>query len=143
MKYLYILIVLFSSSTISAQPSPVKWSLDISTLNNGNHKLTFTATIDNGWYLYSQSIGEGGPKPTTFTFSGLDPIGETKEVTEAEISYSELFEMEVAKFSKSAIFEQEFTPKQGAKSGQIVINFMSCDNEKCLPPTDKIFDIKL
>jgi len=33
--------------------------------------VTFTANVDEGWYVYAQDIGEGGPIPTEFTFETL------------------------------------------------------------------------
>jgi len=133
---------MFAVNSIHGQATPVSWSFNITKTDDGDRKLVATATIADGWHLYSQQTDSDGPVPTSFTYSGIDPVGKTIELTEAKTVYSELFEMNVSKFSKNAVFEQSFKKKAGAKSGQVIVNFMCCDNEKCLPPSDVVFDFR-
>lgn len=37
-------------------------------ISDSEFDLVATAIIEGQWYLYSQTVAEGGPTPTTFTF---------------------------------------------------------------------------
>ena len=143
MKYTILLLQIIFAFSVSAQTKPVDWSFEVEKLDSGNYIFTATATLEKGWALYSQHTNHEGPVPTSFSYSGADTIGDTKELSELISTYSDLFELEVKKFKNEAIFTQEFTPQKGVKSFSGVVNFMCCDNLKCLPPTDVSFDLPL
>ena len=69
------LIVFFTAITFisSAQIfDPVKWDFSQKKLDENKIELSFKATIDDGWYIYSQDAGEG-PISTEFTFFDPSP----------------------------------------------------------------------
>ena len=69
------LIVFFTAITFisSAQIfDPVKWDFSQKKLEENTIELIFKATIDDGWYIYSQDAGEG-PVSTEFTFFDPSP----------------------------------------------------------------------
>ena len=71
MKILSFFIIcsfLFSNS-INAQLNPVKWDYAAKKISNEEFELTFTATIDKGWNIYSQHTDPSGPVPTSITVS--------------------------------------------------------------------------
>ena len=64
------LIIFFTALTFfsSAQIfEPVKWDFSQKQTSENTIELTFKATIDDGWYVYSQDAGDG-PVSTEFTF---------------------------------------------------------------------------
>lgn len=128
---------------LSAQTEPVKWNVQINPAEDGSKILTASATIEKGWHLYSQHTDPEGPVPTSFTYEGLTLEGPTVELSEADSSYSDLFELEVIQFDKEAIFQQKFKPAKGSKVITATINFMCCDGDKCLPPSDVQFTMQL
>ncbi len=128
--------------------NPVKWNYSIE--NNGSEKATLviSASIDKGWHLYSQFIGDGGPVPTSFKFeksNAYELVGKVKEVPKAKVVQDEIFGMEVAWFEKKASFKQEIKIKSN-KDFKIkgVLEFMVCDDKQCLPPEEVefSFDVK-
>ncbi len=128
----------FNSFTVWSQiEEPVKWSFDHRDLGGGEFELLFRAHIEPGWYLYAQDIPGGGPIPTEFTFeesSGFRLVGATGE-PEGEIKYDENFDMDLKMFSGGATFRQKVSllqPGDVEVSGEV--QFMSCDEERCLPP---------
>jgi len=144
MKAIAILISAFLfSTTLSAQSQPVKWNVAVSPVTDGYRTLTATATIDEGWHLYSQHTDPEGPVPTSFSYEGITPEGPTVELSKADKGYSELFDLEVIQFEGKAKFEQKFRSKKGAKMMTATINFMCCDGDKCLPPSDVEFTLQL
>lgn len=145
MKILFALCFSLISFSGFAQNkwAPANWSFHIS--ENGEDYI-FKATVDleEGWAIYSQYTEEGGPVPLTFTFNDKTVLkGDTEEKSEAIKKMSELFEVEVIKFKKQAVFEQRFTKKKGMKTFSGELRFMCCDDLRCLPPTVVPFDITL
>ncbi len=140
MKKLYILILVVSitTSVIQAQiVDPVKWSTSAKKISDTDYELTTTATIDVGWHLYSQSVPEDGPIPTTFTFKSdarYAKKGNTKE-DEGHTVNDAVFKMKIKYFENKAIFKQRVKILKPIKKINGEVEFMVCDDAKCLPPT--------
>ncbi len=148
-KTILSLLLSFISLTIFAQiQNPVKWTYSVE--NNGKEEATLVikASIDKGWHLYSQFIGEGGPVPTSFRFdksSNYTLVGKVNEIPKAKPIFDEIFGMQVAWFESSATFKQKIKVSSG-KDFKLngALEFMVCDDKQCLPP-DEVefsFDIK-
>ena len=69
-KFLTLSFLLaFCASAFSQIYNPVKWSFSHSQLSGSEYKLVFTATIEPGWYVYSQYIeSDEGPVKTSFNY---------------------------------------------------------------------------
>jgi thiol:disulfide interchange protein len=140
-----LLIFLSISGSHSQILDPVEWTYAVEQ-NGDQAELIFTATIEPGWHLYSQYIDEGGPIKTSFVFepnSAFELIGKTSE-GEPEKYYDKSFEMDLMYFSNKAIFKQKVKVKGGNEfpvSGYI--EFMVCDDERCLPPEEIEFSLQL
>lgn len=123
---------------------PVKWSFSSERTSANEAVLIFTASIDEGWYLYSQDIPEGGPVPTGFYFEeGPDYqlVGNVTEPKPIE-KYDEIFKMDLKFFSGNPVFKQRIKPL--TNESFIVegyVEFMCCDDKSCLPPTGVDFEI--
>src|SRR4030095_9545190 len=75
--------LLYSQSLFAQYSNPhVSWSFSSKKITDDQFDLLFTASIQEGFHLYSQFIGEGGPIPTSFTFDKSDSykfFGKVKE----------------------------------------------------------------
>jgi thiol:disulfide interchange protein len=126
---------------------PVKWKTAVEAGEPGTATLVMTASIDKGWHLYSQFIPDGGPIKTTFTFSpskNYELSGNVMEGKAVEY-YDKNFEMDLKYFSNQAVFRQKVKLKTtGSFKIEGTVEFMVCDDEKCLPPdqVDFVFEIK-
>ena len=125
---------------------PVSWKFEQESLGNNEALLHFYATIDNGWYVYSQNVADGGPQPTAFTFEnkdGIELIGKVKEEGKLIEKFDKMFDMTVRKYAKKIHFTQKakITKPQATTSGYLT--FMTCDDSKCLPPEDVDFAFSL
>lgn len=126
---------------------PVKWTFEKESLANNEYNLVFNATIEDGWYVYSQFLEPDGPIPTSFTYeenNGVTIIGKISEnslVTKE--GFDKMFEMNVKKFGKTATFKQKVKITEGANI-KGYLEYMTCDDEKCLPPeyVEFTFDFK-
>ena len=64
MKKMIFLMTLFLglSSLISAQMvEPIHFKAQLKPTQGDEAEIIFSATIDNGWHLYSTELGEDGP----------------------------------------------------------------------------------
>ncbi|HET6244146.1 MAG: thioredoxin family protein [Bacteroidetes bacterium] len=132
--------ILFTAKFASAQMyAPVKWDFSVKNINESERELIFTATINHGWHLYSQQEYEDGPIPTSFhiekspSFKLNGKVLEGKSINEFDSNFG----IELKYFKNKAVFTQKIKAISTEKfkiSG--VLEFMVCDNEKCLPPEE-------
>jgi thiol:disulfide interchange protein len=127
--------------------SPVKWSLEQKPAGNNEIELTFKATIESGWHLYSTNLPEGGPIKTTFTFTAdsLNYVvvdGITPKTTPTK-EHDKIFNMDLEFFSNEALFVQKIKVLSNQSfSLKGTIEYQSCNNETCtLDDHDFSFDI--
>ncbi len=138
--------VLLTISAALAQKGPVKWSFDAKQVEAGQYDVTFTATVQDGWYIYSQHIGDDGPIPTNFQFENKENftfVGETTEEGKRKEGYDEIFGMKLIKFAGTVTFTQRVSTKDAGQSLKGYLEYMTCNDEQCLPPTEVEFDIPL
>jgi thiol:disulfide interchange protein len=127
--------------------NPIHWSFSHERTGKDEIDLIFTAKIDKNWHLYSQDLPDGGPIPTSFTFAGSDAFelsGEVREITKPEIKYDPSFDLELRMFSNEAEFRQKINILSGqpfSLTGSI--EYMCCDDSRCLPPTEEEFSFTL
>ena len=146
-KYIIICLLLLNVTlTFSQILKPVEWNTSVEKVSDTEYKLVSNATIDKGWHLYSQSVPEDGPIPTTFTYDdtggNIKLLGSTTEEEGLTIDDA-VFNMKIKYFENNAIFEQKVSLSEGINTVNGIVEFMVCDDERCLPPTevDLIFKI--
>lgn len=118
---------------------PVKWSTSVEKLSDTEYKLISKATIDKGWHLYSQDVPEDGPIPTSFTYDNKDGAFRIVDGTiegEGHTVNDPVFNMRIKYFEDEATFEQKIVILKGKTSLHGVVEFMVCDDKRCLPPTE-------
>lgn len=143
MKFIIAIISfsLFLPFTSKAQKeSPVKWSFELKKINDTEYEIQASANIKKGWTLYSQFTEDNGPVPTSFVISDQEVKFVEKSKTTTE--FDPLFEVNVIKFKDEAIFSYP-VKKGNLPAIKGYVTFMTCDGEKCLPPTDVEFDLKI
>ena len=144
MKKLLYFLLLFTvfNTTLNGQIlEPVKWSTTVEKVSDSDFDLVIKATIDKGWHLYAQSIPDDGPIPTTFSFQQQEDIfqlvGNPTEEKGVE-DFDKVFEMNIKYFENSATFKQRIRVLT-SDNIEIVgtVEFMVCDDMRCLPPTEE------
>jgi len=146
-KSLFLFIFLSGFLTQAQIYDPIDWSTDVESVENSDNEyyLIFSAQIEEGWHLYAQEVPEGGPIPTTFSLETNDAyklIGETQE--EEGISLNDpVFEMRIKYFEEQAVFRQKIKLLNNNAVINASVEFMVCDDERCLPPTVEEFKISV
>ena len=144
---LFLLFLFFIGVQLSAQVlEPVKWTFE-SKQDGLEATLIFKAVIDKGWHLYDTELPEGGPIKTSihyadstqFSFEG----GLGKEPLPT-VYMDKTFNLKLGYFTKQAVLTQKIKLKSPAKVElKGFIEFMSCNDETCTPPTEADFIFNL
>ena len=148
MKKIYLAgLMLFFAGFVHAQiNNPVLWSYTAKKIADKTYELHITATINGNWHLYAQDAGEG-PEPTTFKFTPNPLIkfdGKVKEVGKLEKSFDKNFNSVLKYYANKVDFVQKVKVKSSiATVVKGTVNFMVCNDRKCLPPKDVPFTINI
>ena len=152
-KLLGIVLMFFCFSAQAQFPDPnakifdpVKWSYSSEKINDKEFDLIITAKIDKGWHLYSQFIEEGGPIPTSFKFSpsiAYKIIGKVTESPKPVTAFDKNFNMQIAWHKDQVVFKQRISLNKPVTAISGVLEFMVCDDQRCLPPAEVEFQIPL
>ena len=138
--------LILSFSANSQIYDPVTWDFGYEKKSETSFELVFTASIEKGSHIYAMDIPEGGPIPTTFTFSTPSDYaleGKTFEVSEPKEVFDEAFGFKIKSFSDKAEFRQKITSESASFTVAGLVNFMSCNNTTCSPPKDVEFSVKI
>ena len=126
---------------------PVTWEFETVKISETEYDLVFTAKIDYKWSVYSQYIDGFGPIPTSFEFdknANVELIGDVVEDQTNKVTEQDpVFEMIVSKFYSKAKFTQKVNLIGDASPVSGYLTFMTCDDTRCLPPTDIDFVFEL
>lgn len=148
MKKLYLAILsLFMVAVASAQiENPVKWSYSTKKISDKVYDVYVTASLDSKWHIYAQDAGEG-PEPTSLSFSKNPLInleGKVKEEGKLEKEYDKNFGSTLKFYSNKVSFVQRIklkSPVATVLKGSV--NYMVCNDRKCLPPKEIPFTVKV
>jgi len=127
--------------------TPVTWTWRAEQTGKGEYKLIFTAKIDKKWHTYSQYIGDGGPVPTKFTYDEKNKdvqfIGKSVETSpKVHDVMDPVFNMRLKFFEDELVCTQVVKVLKDTKL-KGTLEFMVCDDSRCLPPDDKDFEFDL
>ena len=148
MKRIYLLFLsFFIVALASAQiENPVKWTYTAKKISDKVYDIYITATLENKWHIYAQDAGEG-PEPTSLSFSKnplLNLDGKVKEEGKLEKEYDKNFGSTLKFYSNKVSFVQRVKLKSAVATvlkGNI--NYMVCNDKKCLPPKEYPFTINI
>src|SRR5688572_32857218 len=83
-KMILIVAVFLICATSFAQIlKPVKWSYASKRINDNEAIVFIKATMEKGWHIYLQTVPDGGPEATSFTFNASNDYklkGKTSEL---------------------------------------------------------------
>jgi len=133
---IFSVLIVLSVSSLAQIVDPVKWKTTSKNIGDGMAEITFDATIDMHWHLYSQYFGEGGPVRTTFYFDESDKfelIDSLTESPEPEEVFDDVFKINVKYFSDKAQFVQKI--KVLSEETFVItgsIEYQVCQDDKCV-----------
>lgn len=149
MQRLYTIILslmLFAFGANAQMLEPIVWSSTIKMTSNNEGVMTFKASIDDGWHLYSFDLPENGPNATKISFnetSGIELLGEIVPSRQPIDTVDLVFNIRVGWWDADVEFSQKFKVIDEGKydiAGEIY--FQACNGETCIAPTTETFDFK-
>jgi len=136
-KLLVLITALLAAKAASAQiESHVTWAYAAKKISATEAVVFLKATIDQGWHIYSLNVKDGGPIKTSFTFTPSKTyrlVGKTTEPSPIT-KYDKNFGMNLTFFENSAIFQQKVKLKGRTANVKGTLEYMTCNDQKCLPP---------
>jgi thiol:disulfide interchange protein DsbD len=143
-RIFFSLTISLLASCIYAQiQEPVKFRSIFKTLSDTEAEIRFTASIDNGWHVYSVNLPSGGPISATFNvdkIEGAKLIGKLVPVSKEISKFDKVFEMNLRFFEHSAVFVQKIKMTKPVYIIKGYLEFGACNDENCLPPTQVAFN---
>ncbi|MFS4467858.1 cytochrome c biogenesis protein CcdA [Maribacter sp. 2210JD10-5] len=140
------LLLLVTKIGVGQIVKPVSWKTNVEQISATEFDLVASAKIKPKWHLYAQQVPEDGPLPTAFTFveSGDYELVGTVVEGEGKTVFDKVFDMQIKFFEGNAVFKQRIKTKSKTAfevAGEV--EFMACDDSRCLPPkyVDLIFKI--
>jgi thiol:disulfide interchange protein DsbD len=125
----------------------VTWSTSTKKISDSEFDLILKGTIAPGFHLYSQNIADGGPVPTSFTFEksgGYKLIGKVKEGGNRFEAVEPVFDnMMLTWYEETVTFTQRVKILKPEVTVKGFVNFMTCNDKLCDPPSDYLFKYAL
>ena len=135
-------VALFALIAQGQMVDPVHFTSKLKMLKDGEAEIVFSATIDNGWHVYSTDMGNDGPISATFNvvkLEGAEKVGKLKPRGNVIKQYDKMFGMELRFFEKKAEFVQRIRFTKAKYTIDCYLEFGACNDEMCLPPTEVEF----
>ncbi len=147
-KFLVFIWFLSFSAIINAQVlEPVRWTFSLEKQSDSIYQVVGKASIDKGWHLYSQHLPEGNiALPTRFEFKknpAVEFIGTVEEISEVIEKEDPVAGAPSRFFANEAVFVQKLKIKDQTTTIKGFVEFMACDDEQCIPPSEHEFELAL
>ena len=125
--------------------NPVSWSAKVENLGENLYEIVLTGEIDGEWHIYDLGPYTDGPIATTLVVEGegVAVVGEAYLKTEAHKSYDELFGMEIGVCDSGVQVAQKVEVSGEAPVAKVTVEWQTCSEGSCLPPTDDVITVKL
>ena len=133
-KILFSFISIFS---LNAQDiEPVEWQYDVNKINDTEYNISFSASILEGWKLYSQFSPNEGALPTSFSFINNISGFEASELFNEDdylVGFDNVFKMDLYYYENEANFNQNVKLlDKDLNQIKVEIDYSSCDDELCI-----------
>ena len=142
----FSLLFLSLISGYGQKTNSVQWTFAGEPVRQNESILKITADISPGWHLYSQTIGEGGPRPTRIFFEETNEfvlVGSAEEKGDPTKLRDETYEMEIIWYSGTVTFLQKIRLNQPVTFIKGRVEYMTCNNYVCIPDKqDFIFNLQ-
>ena len=125
--------------------NPVSWSSKVEKLSGNLYEIVLTGEISGDWHIYDLGPYTDGPIATSVVVAGKEvkAVGEAYLKTESHRAYDENFKMEIGTCESGVQVAQKVEVTGEAPVAKLTIEWQTCNNGACLPPTDEEITVKL
>ena len=139
-KFLTLFLsVLLAVAAHAQMMDPVHFSSELKMLSGDQAEIIFSATIDDGWHVYSTDLGNDGPIQATFNkvkMEGAETVGKLMPRGNEVKQFDKMFNMELRFFEKKAMFVQKIRFTKPEYDIDCYLEYGTCSDEMCLPPSE-------
>ncbi len=142
------LLILFALVTFAVSGQifePVTWSHELKITGKTTGEVIHKATIEDKWHLYGMNIPKNGPRPTRIvyeTITNAEKDGDIVAKSKLLEVFDKSFNMNLSWYANEAVFVQKIKFKDAAQVKiEGYVEFMACDDERCLPPVQDEFSL--
>ena len=137
---IFAMLFLVTAMTMQAQiMDPVHFSSQLKMLSGNEAEILFSATIEDGWHVYSTDLGDDGPISATFNkvkMEGAETVGKLQTRGNEIKQFDKLFDMELRFFEKKATFAQKIRFTKPDYDIECYLEYGACNDKMCLPPSE-------
>ena len=137
-----MLLLVCTVTCMAQMQDPVHFKSELKQISGTEAEIVFTATIDDGWHVYSTDLPDGGPISATFNvdkIEGAELVGKLTPVGKEEDKFDQMFQMQVRFFEHNAQFVQKIKITGATFKIEGYMQYGACNDQNCLPPTDVNF----
>ena len=142
---LIIIAIFLAVNTFSQIYEPVKWTKELKITGERTADVIIHASIDEGWHLYGIHLPKDGPRATAIVFESVknaQKVGELQTPSKLHKAYDANFDMELNWYTTQADFIQKISYTDISKvEVKGYIEFMACNDQSCLPPSQELFNL--
>ena len=134
-----ILLTMVVIAVQAQMVNPVHFTSQLKQLKGDEAELTFSATIDAGWHVYSTGLGSDGPVSATFhavKMEGVETVGTLRTRGKEIKQFDPMFDMELRYFEQSVSFVQKVKFTKPEYDIECFLEFGACNDQMCLPPSE-------
>jgi thiol:disulfide interchange protein DsbD len=143
--HLLILFTLVTHVVFGQIFEPVTWSHELKITGKTTGEIIHKATIEDKWHLYGMNIPKNGPRPTRIVYENLtnaEKDGDIIAKSKLLEVFDKSFDMNLSWYANEAIFVQKIKFKDATQVKiEGYVEFMACDDERCLPPVQDEFSL--
>lgn len=140
-----MLLAVITIAASAQMQAPVHFSVSQKKVAPDEIEVTFSGKIDAGWHVYSTALPADGPISATITTEkneGAAPKGSLGHRGKEINQYDNMFGMNLRFFENSVTFYQRYKLTGKTYHVKGYLEYGSCNDEMCMPPTQVEFDFK-
>lgn len=140
-----MLLAVIAIAASAQMQDPVHFSVSQKKVAPNEIEVTFSGKIDAGWHVYSTALPADGPISATITTEkneGAAPKGSLGHRGKEINQYDNMFGMNLRFFENSVTFYQRYKLTGKTYHVKGYLEYGSCNDEMCMPPTQVEFDFK-
>lgn len=134
--------LLCAISAVAQIVNPVKWTSAVRLTDATHGIVSLTATIDDGWHMYSTEAVADGPVPTSVDWKELKGVkldGGLVADHKPQRHHDPNFDLDLSWWTGRVTLSQRFTVTGSDYSIKGVVGYMSCNDTQCSSPAKEPF----
>jgi thiol:disulfide interchange protein DsbD len=134
-NYLLVFTLLFNGAAFSQNPDkPVSWKL-----SQEEDSVKACASISEGWHMYALELpSDEGPIPTEIKYNEEEVNHKNWKYPTYHESYDPNFDVEVYYYEGEVCF----THLNKKEKVEVMVYYMVCNDEMCMPPNEEVLRIE-